>query len=261
MASHPATGSHGRSAGTGGVAWAPPRINEALPKEGPPVAATIAANVPLASRAVYCCAATTTRDVHCLSAAAARDAADRRRLAGVAPRAEADVALVRAAAVGRVEADPAEAVDVQLGPGVRRLALRVLGEEIAGDVARRHARAMGERDQRVGHVLAHALAELERLGGGRVGRGRAGGVVDRLRDRRREPVRAVEPALVAALDRRLAELDEQPVRLGEGRGLQVDERLHQLAVAAEDAGGVGRLDDPLDEHLDPRRPVPGRSWC
>jgi hypothetical protein len=34
--------------------------------------------------------------------------------------------------------------------------------------------------------------------------------------------------------------------------LQVDERLHQLAVAAEDAGGVGRLDDPLDEHLDPR---------
>ena len=158
--------------------------------------------------------------VHRLDAAAARDAADRRRLAGVAAGAEADVALVRAAAVGRVEADPAEALDMDLGPGVRRLAdlVAVAGQEVAGDVARRQPGGMGERDQRVRLVLADALADApaprRRWCRRRWRRGRS-------RSRRTPPPTAGARARARrrrrAVEGGVLQLDQRPVRLGGAR--------------------------------------------
>ena len=66
-------------------------------------------------------------------------------------------------AVGRVEADPAEMLDIGFGPGVAGV-LRgdaVDAVEMAADIARRNAELARRRDEDMGEVLADAAAQRE----------------------------------------------------------------------------------------------------
>ena len=77
-------------------------------------------------------------------------------------------------AVGRIEADPAEILDIGFRPGVAGL-LRgdaVGAMEMAADIARRDAELAGRRDEDMGEVLTDAAPQREgfRRGGGGVGR-------------------------------------------------------------------------------------------
>src|SRR5690349_2332224 len=79
----------------------------------------------------------------------------------VAADRDADVVGLGEAAVGRVEALPAGLRQVDLRPGVGRLAHRGVGVagagvEVAADVARRDAKQAREADEEVGEVLADA---------------------------------------------------------------------------------------------------------
>src|SRR5262249_10787129 len=77
-------------------------------------------------------------------------------------------------AIGRIEADPAEVLDMGLRPGVASL-LRgeaADGVEVAAHVARRDAKGARRRHENMGDVLTNAAPEPEgfRGGGGGVGR-------------------------------------------------------------------------------------------
>src|SRR5690606_25360786 len=80
------------------------------------------------------------RHVERLAARPPRDPPDRRGVAGVETGAEADVAVVRAGAVRRVEADPAKPADPEFRPGVGGLVRRAVRrrEEVARGIARGH---------------------------------------------------------------------------------------------------------------------------
>src|ERR1044072_6307108 len=93
--------------------------------------------------------------------AATRTCADhRRRVAIVEPAGDADIGIVGAHAVGRIEGDPAKVADPGFRPGVRRLLhpLAVAAEQMAGDVAGRNAEMAGGADQHVREILADAMA-------------------------------------------------------------------------------------------------------
>jgi hypothetical protein len=79
----------------------------------------------------------------------------------------------------RVEAQPADLRNEDLGPGVRRLSAdhvvrarrglrRFWWRQVAGDVARRQATPARQRDQRVGEVLARARPAREHVAHRRV---------------------------------------------------------------------------------------------
>jgi hypothetical protein len=74
-----------------------------------------------------------------LAVAAVARAADGRGVEVVEAAGDTDVVLGRAGGVGRIEADPAEPLDMGLGPGVARLLVdgAVGMEEVAADIARR----------------------------------------------------------------------------------------------------------------------------
>src|SRR5512141_1528671 len=79
----------------------------------------------------------------CLGAAAVERAGGRRRVAVVPPHGDADVVGLGDDAVGRVEAAPADLGEVDLRPGVARVALRTgrvggPGVEVSADVSRRN---------------------------------------------------------------------------------------------------------------------------
>src|SRR6186713_3309131 len=73
----------------------------------------------------------------------------------VEPDRDADMGVGGADAVGGIEADPAETVDISLRPGMARVLMhRAVGaQEVAGDEARRHAAAAGTGDEDVRVVL------------------------------------------------------------------------------------------------------------
>ena len=98
--------------------------------------------------------------------AALADTARRRRAVVIEPDRESDVVGRVAGPAGDVEADPAEIVDPGGGPGVARDLAFIRGEQIARDIARRHAEVAAAGEEDMGVVLAHAGAEFERLGGG-----------------------------------------------------------------------------------------------
>ena len=79
-------------------------------------------------RGPYCCLQLNrNRHIQTFRPQPARNAADRGRILRVKPRPQPDIALIRAAAVGRIKPDPAQPVHIQLGPGMRRLMRRALG--------------------------------------------------------------------------------------------------------------------------------------
>ena len=113
-------------------------------------------------------------DLERLAAAAKAGAAHRRGAEIIEPDRHPHMGLGRADAVGGIEADPAEVLDMGLRPGVAGL-LRgdaVGAVEMAADIARRNAELARGGDEDVGEVLADAAPQREgfRRGGRDVGR-------------------------------------------------------------------------------------------
>src|SRR5882672_1294849 len=94
-------------------------------------------------------------------AAAGTHAPDRRGRKVIATDREAAMLLARELAVRDVHADPAFALDPDLGPGVTRSLIAVAGIDVAAYVARRNARRAAARDEEVGMVLAHPAPHLQ----------------------------------------------------------------------------------------------------
>ncbi len=176
------------------------------------------------------------RHVEAFGARPARDATDRRRVPRVEAGADADVKLVRAAFVRRIEADPAQSLDPQLGPGMGGLVLVavLIGEEIARDVARGDVDRPRRRDEGMGVVLADAFAKRQRLGGRGVGGRHARPVGDRAGHRARKRMAGLERR--AGAGRLRPERRERRIGKRRGRRAQVDEGVDSLAVAPQDAG-------------------------
>src|SRR5262249_39822919 len=102
--------------------------------------------------------------------------------------------LGRAYPVRRIERDPAEVVDMNLGPGMAGLLPgdAVGAMKVAADVAGGVTEAAGCGDEDMGEILAHAAAQCEGFDRGRACMGR---------------IRVVDDLAVQAL--------EQPVEYGE----------------------------------------------
>src|SRR5882672_8460725 len=94
-------------------------------------------------------------------AAAGAHAPDRRGRQVVAPDREAAVLLAREHAMRDVHADPALALDPDLGPGVARSLVAMTRIDIAAHVARGNAARAATRDEEVGVVLAYPAPDFE----------------------------------------------------------------------------------------------------
>ena len=175
-----------------------------------------------------------------------RDAAHGGGVACIPARAEADIARIRAAGIRRVEPDPAQPLDPELGPGMGGL---VHGRarrrpEIARDIARRHPPQPRKRDQRLRVILANPLALRERLGRGRVRMRRARAIGDRARHRGRERMGKIEPRPRRGGGKR----GKARIRARRGRLGQIGGGRDRLAVAPQHPGVVLGLDRAL--HMD-----------
>jgi hypothetical protein len=105
------------------------------------------------------------------------DAGDWRGIAVVAPRRDPHIARIGTDAVGDIEADPAEPLDMGFGPSVGRLLFDpVVHHQIAADIARRNPVRPRGADEDVGVILTHPCPVADRLFGGG-GRMRAAGFV------------------------------------------------------------------------------------
>src|SRR5512132_4682488 len=112
-------------------------------------------------------------DAHLLDSTAATKTADRGGAGIVEGDRQADVGVGGAAAVRRIERDPAEIVDVSFRPRMAgetgaMAVLVFLAKQIAADVPGRHAEDARAGDEQVCVVLADARALRERPGGGRL---------------------------------------------------------------------------------------------
>ena len=116
------------------------------------------------------------RHLQRFAAAAIARAAHRRGAEIIEPDRDPHMGVGGGNPVGRVEADPAEVLDIGFRPGMAGL-LRgdaVGAVEMAADIARRDAELARRRDEDVGEVLADAALEREGFGRGGRGMGRIG---------------------------------------------------------------------------------------
>src|SRR6266851_707063 len=121
-----------------------------------------------------------------MTAAADDHAAQRGYVAEVPSPADDDVVGTHAHIVGRVEIDPAEGWTIHGYPGVRSVRADIGGvragrrqrAQVAADISRCQPPGTQTPDHDVGEILAYALADLERLDGGRADGGAAGRVLE-----------------------------------------------------------------------------------
>src|SRR3984957_2059238 len=183
-----------------------------------------------------------------LFAGAVAGAADRRGAESVKPDGDAHIGVGWADAVCNVEADPAEAGHMRLGPGVTAAFLLGAGAaQIAGDIARRDAQAARRAEEQMRHVAGNAAFARERFGGRHRRRPRRGVFADRL------IVQSIQQSVqvlqrIAAIGRANVEskiLDSR-ISLRQGRIAQEQARRETLERTAHDAVGILRLDLAVD---------------
>ncbi len=120
-------------------------------------------------------------------------AANRGGIAIIEPRRDANVTLVGRMTVAHVETDPADMVEMRLGPAVRRILMRaVVHHQIARDIARRMPEMAHRGDEYMRMVLTHPAFAGERLLGARLGIGDTDPVRQSAQDQRRQRVRALD---------------------------------------------------------------------
>src|SRR5215475_14822950 len=103
---------------------------------------------------------------HFFATAAVIGAAHRCGAQMIEPDGNAHMPVGHANAVGRIEADPAEIRDVALGPGMTGIVHEhiVAPVEIAAHIAGRHAESVGNGNEDLSEVRAHAPRSLESFG-------------------------------------------------------------------------------------------------
>ena len=116
--------------------------------------------------------------------------------------------------------------------------------QIARDIACGQIGAAGERDQRMGMVLADAFAQRQRLGRRGMGPGRTGLVGDGIGHRRRQAVGGIQRPRSAV--GRAGQFGQSGVDAG-GRGVvQVGFARNAFLVAPQQSGQILRLDRAAD---------------
>jgi len=187
------------------------------------------------------------RDRQGLCAAAIAGAAHRRRAEIIQAGRHPHVRVGRANAVGRVEGDPAERIEMDLRPCVPGVLPgdAVGAVEVAADIASRNAEMARAGDEDMAQVLADAALERESLGGGRAGICRVGIEGDFAVQGGKERVHQRKLVLVAVGARRFGESEEGGIRFGKSRFAQVKTRRKSFDAAGDDTASVGRFDDAL----------------
>ena len=116
-----------------------------------------------------------------LLATAQNDAAQRRDIRKVPAPAKRQVVLIDASGIGGVDVDPALTGTPGRHPGMRSIgtdqsgfARRRVGQDVARDLAGRHADTTQAGDHELGEILTDTTALLEDLGQRRSDGGRAG---------------------------------------------------------------------------------------
>src|SRR5579883_2889320 len=164
---------------------------------------------------------------HRLSAVASVTPADRGNVAVIAPDRHPDVALVGAAAMGRIVAGPARARQPRLEPRMARLFAKLgllMRREIARDIARRHAGETQQADRQMSKVLADARPRFENIVDARIDVRGSGLVVKLIMHEGNDPHHVVRHVIVAARSHTVPE--EFAQTLAEGH---VATRAHELA--------------------------------
>ncbi len=105
-------------------------------------------------------------DVKCFRATARTRSTHRRGIMCIGADRHTHIALVDTNAIGRIKADPAEALDVGLGPGVaRRLLGGLMQKIIAADITGRNIKNMGATEKHLRKILTDANAVFPCLRG------------------------------------------------------------------------------------------------